>query len=556
MSSEADKFVVESALVESDKDVFFKNKKWTYLVDQTSNAGNFGSQIQFDLSNLSNQGQWVNLSEAYIQIPIKTRIYNSSASSQTPASAGLLSTVLKNGFHHFVDQIQVIIDNETVQSNQIFENINATFKVLTEWDADAYNKYSTVLGFSQSLDDFASNSNTTGLNNLAMNTLMPNARGIDLSTSSNAAVSQRQYEQNIDATTSSTILNTIVGSSNARNSGKSQAAGLGANARAAGEDAYVQFVLATIRLKDLSDAIAKLPPVKNIKGFIYINYNAAAVSFTTASSSTVSSWSYSTLQGRSTPVMLQNVATTGFQPASGATNTWTLECNVSGIPSTTSGLTGVLPQINYARLVSPFYEPNPDIESALSQTKIVRYLERYNNTLPVVSANNSLNYTITSGITNPKRLILVPFFTSATNTTPTTATYSPYQSPFEIAPAGTSVYPVLANLQITVGNLQMFSNPVNMDYEMFLNELAPLGQDGGMDNQVASGLLNQRQWSQLYRFYTVDIGRRIIADDGASKSVQISFDNKTNFPVQCLAFILYEREIVVDTAMCKISRNY
>ena len=321
---------------------------------------------------------------------------------------------------------------------------------------------------------------------------------------------------------------------------------------AAGADGYVQFVLATVRLSDLSDSISKLPPIKNLRGFVYVNYNGSAVSFTTSSTSTISSWSYSSIQGRSTPVIIQNTATTGFQPASGASNTWTLECTVSGQPSST--LTTAQPPINYARLVAPYYGANPEIDSALSQTKKIYYMERFINNF-TVQANTSFNGTITPGIVNPKRLILVPYFNlNATSFGSQTLTYQPFQSPFETAPATTSVYPVLRNLQVVVGNVPMFLNPINMEYEQFLNEIAQIGVDGGQNNEIMSGLISQRQWSQLYRFYTVDISRRLTSEDGSSKGIQISFDNATNLPIQVFAFVWYEKQFTVDTSTSSVSK--
>ena len=551
MSGDSDKFVLETALETQDNDVFFNQKKWNYIVDATSNAGVFTNQIQFNLNTLASQGQWVNLSEAYIQFPIRVRIFNPTGNSQTPASAGVLSTVLKNGFHHMIDSVSIVLDNTNIQMNQNFENVNATFKMLTSWDPNTLAQLGPTLGLS-SIDDFPSSGASTGLNNLGATTLIPSARGFDLSTSSNTSIPLRQYEQNIDCATSGTVLNTIVGASNARNTGKSATQAAGANAVAAGADAYVQFVLATVRLCDLSDSISKLPPIKNMKGFVYVNYNGSAITYTTSSTSTVSSWSYSSIQGRSTPVMLQNVATTGFQPASGASNTWILECTVSGVPSTS--LTTAQPPINYARLVEPYYQANPEIDSALTQSKKIYYMERFINNF-TVQANSSFNGTITSGIVNPKRLILIPYFNlQSTSIASQTLTYQPFQSPFETAPATTSVYPVLRNLQVTVGNVPMFLNPVNFDYETFFNELYEIGVDGGFNNEISSGLLNQRQWSQLYRYYTVDISRRLTSEDGSSKGIQISFDNATNLPIQVFAFVWYERQFTVDTATCAVSK--
>ena len=78
MASDSDKFVLEDALATGDNDVFFNQKKWNYIVDATSNAGVFTNQIQFNLNTLASQGQWVNLSEAYIQFPIRVRIFNAT----------------------------------------------------------------------------------------------------------------------------------------------------------------------------------------------------------------------------------------------------------------------------------------------------------------------------------------------------------------------------------------------------------------------------------------------------------------------------------------------
>jgi hypothetical protein len=183
---------------------------------------------------------------------------------QTPASAGVLSTALKNGFHHMVDSVSIVLDNTNIQMNQNFENVNATFKILTEWDPNTLAQLGPTLGLS-TLDDFPANSNSTGLNNLAISTLVPSARGFDLSTSSKTAITARQHEQNIDVATSTTTLNSIVGATNARNIGKSSVQVAG-GAVAAGADGYVQFVLATVRLSDLSDSISKLP---RICGLLY-----------------------------------------------------------------------------------------------------------------------------------------------------------------------------------------------------------------------------------------------------------------------------------------------
>jgi hypothetical protein len=50
------------------------------------------------------------------------------------------------------------------------------------------------------------------------------------------------------------------------------------------------------------------------------------------------------------------------------------------------------------------------------------------------------------------------------------------------------------NLQITVGNIPIWNNPVSFGYDLFLQEMSSSGVDGGLDDTTSAGLLSQRQW--------------------------------------------------------------
>lgn len=551
MSSASDQYIVNDVLTDSDKEIFFKQKRWNYVVDSSSTGGVFPQQIQFNLNTVGAMGNFVNLREAYVQYPYRVRIYNNGSASQTPATAATLSTVLKNGFWHTIDSAQLVLDNETINMNQKYTNIPAHFRALTTWNEDAFNEFGTTLGLSLP-DDFPTVGTAAGLNNIDIDVLIPaNNRGVDLTTTANTSIPVRQYEQNIDANTPTTALNHIAGASNARLSGKAQVQANGANAVAVNADCYVQFVLVTVRLKDICPAVDKLPPIQNLTGMLYINHNSARCTFTT-SNSNIAVWSYSTISGSSMPAQLLNVATTGFQPASGATNTWTLEASVSGVPSV--NLTTAQPPINYGRLVFSYYEPNPDVQATMSITKSIRYNETFNNYFNI-SANGSFSGTITPGLPNVKGLLLVPYYTSVTRSTGNPIVYDPLTSPFEVAPASTSVLPILKNLTVTYGNQPVFTQPLNMSYEVFLNEISALGETGGQDNKTISGILSERLWSNLYRYNYIDLSRRVISDENQSKSIQVSCENGTRYPMNVLAFVFYEKEFTIDCATGKVTRG-
>ena len=94
-----------------------------------------------------------------------------------------------------------------------------------------------------------------------------------------------------------------------------------------------------------------------------------------------------------------------------------------------------------------------------------------------------------------------------------------------------------------------------MSYELFLNEISQLGKSGGQDNEDVSGLLNERTWSNLYRYHYIDLSRRSISSENQSKSIQVSVENGTKFPMNVLAFVFYEKEFTIDCATGKVTRG-
>lgn len=538
MSSESDKVAFENSVEPYESSVLFKDKAWTYITDSTSNGGNFTGQLQFDLNTLSSQSQWVNLSQSYIQFPVKVSIKNTSGSSQTPATVSALATALKNGYHQFVDSVQIVLDGSTVQTSQIFENIATNYKILSEWSHDEYAKYGPSLGIS--LDTY-----TSSLNNATIAGLIPQYKGVDLTGANNTALVSRQYSQNVDVT--ATFASSSILGQQAKIIGKSQVQA-SASAVASQADAYVQFVLATIRLKDISPVLSGLPMMRNLKGFIYVNYNSATTTLTTnASGAYTANIPTSNIYGRCNPVLL----TSGFTPAAGVANTWQLTCEISGVQS--ANLTSAQPTISYARLVAPYYVANPAIDSALSMKKTFRYLER-NVTTFNLTAGQNFTVTLSPGISNPKRVLLFPYFTGGTGALANLIS-NPLNSPFDTCPSTTSPFSALKDIQILVGNVPMFQNPVQQDYDLFLQEIAQQGLDGGLNSQANSGLLSQQDYDTLYRYVTCDVGRRLESEDGSSKSVIVQCTNATQANMTVIAMIFYEKEITVDTSMGKVSQG-
>jgi len=552
MSSPSDQVVFAEAIAPQDNTVLFQEKKWTSITDSSSNGGVFNGQIGFDLNTLSSQNQWTDLSQAVISWPVKFTVKSVGGVTLASQFSDYTATI-KNGFHNMVDSVQITLGGSTLQSSQIFENINTTFKMLTEWSSDEYKKFGPSLGLS--LDDFqlAPDGTATaysGLDNVALSSIADN-RGVFYGVDRNPGLKERLNFLN-SSTSASSAATQILGN-NAATLGKGRVLGAAVGAVAAGNDVFVGFALATIRLKDISDVCSKLPLMKSMKGFIYVNYNASTTTFTSTGTNglpTAGTVSSSSLYGRCQPGNL-NI---GIAPA----GQYTFTCEVSGVKSTTLNLgssTSPAPTFNNARLYAPYYIANPEIDRVLSVKKTIRFHERFTTSFNI-AANDNINLTISPGITNPKRVILYPFNTKGAAAPFDKYLDNPLLSPWDSVPSTTSPFAALQNLQLTVGGKQMWQSPLSMDYEQFLQETSQRGLDGSMVSETTSnGILNQRLWNQMYRYYTCDVSRRMGADDGASKAVQLSATNATGAPMTVIAMVLYEREIVVDTAMGQITQS-
>ena len=552
MASEGDQYVVDQALEQQNNDPLFQAKRYAYIIDSANQGGSFSGQMKFDLNTLSSQSQWVDLAEGRVEFPIRIRIDSNGGTSAEITGNEFMATI-KNGFHQFVDQVQVELSSTTIQTSQIFTNIDTTFKMLTEWSEDEWKKYGPSLGLG--LDDVDVTSDTTAS---ALDSLDNNAQvvstsaagrcGFDVTGARNPGYKDRARMLN-NGTVLGLLGRSILGTQQISSCAKSNVAVATVAANTAGT-AFVLYALAQVRLKDVSDVISKLPPLKNCRGFITVSYNSSEHTLTAgATPATSLAVSNRNLYGRCAPAVADSGTGPSNAPISANAN-WTMRAEVSGI---NLNVGSAQPVSTTARLVCPYYVANPTIDRALSMKKTIRYVERFVTEFSI-PANGNVNQTLSPGIRNPKKLVLYPYFTGAGSSGNTGFLANPLLSPFDGCPATTSPFAALSKWQVIVGGQPMFQQPVDSDYEVFLQEVSKTGLDGGLNVQQGTGVLDQRKWNQLYRYHCVDIGRRLGGDDGSSKAVQVSLTNSTNCPMNIIAIIHYEREIIVDTATSMVSQ--
>ena len=545
--SDGDQVVYMNSMEEKDLSVPFQSKQYLEITDISSTNRVFNGQVKFDLSNLSSLYQFADLSEAYIEAPVRFGIRNPTGTSQTPSSYGTLASMVpKGGWHTFVNSVNVNIGSTNVQSANNFQNLNTSFHILTEWSKEEFEKNKSDLGLAiddvlYDVDDSSSNA-VRGLENTAFSTAYNNAGFLlPRSATQNHGFEERSQQINVDAT--GTVLgNAILGSSKNSLGVSSAQAGTSAGA---GEFLYVCYAVAKWRLKDISDAIAKMPLTKGVKGEITINYNSGKATVTNDTSGVFTVYNPSPTYGNCMPAMCALV------PNATTVNTWEIIAEVSGEKFNTSALTTASPVLKSARLYVPLFVGQPSVERSLAMKKEVRYMERFQTAIEV-DPLQPYTGTISSGITNPRRVTLYPFFMTTSNAPAPfdaiTLPNDPLLSPFTHEGYGCSPLASLRNFQCTVAGKPQFQSPINYQYQLFSQEIATMGLNGGADKEQNSGLIDYRQWRQLYAFHTCDVSRRIEGADGQSVPVQVSFQNATNLKMRVICEIEYEKAIVVDTA--------
>jgi hypothetical protein len=227
----------------------------------------------------------------------------------------------------------------------------------------------------------------------------------------------------------------------------------------------------------------------------------------------------------------------------------------------TRGVTTTIPNhaMNSCRIYAPIIDMEPSlITKYLTQFKTqgIKYRDVLQFVYPGVSSGQTFTYQLANGVTNAKRLIIMPFYNNSAAISlvaPTSALIYEPLSPFDSAPATVAPMSCLRSFNVLISNMNVFQRNIDYSFENFLEEMSVANSiNGGLDTGLTSGLIGFREWSQNYRYYVVDLSRRL-AGDNTPKSVTIMGTNASESPVDYYCFIEYERNLELDVESGHIS---
>lgn len=452
----------------------FVDKQWLYVND--NNNGSYSSQIVLDTTPLSNSGQYINWSEAFILMPLVLQIESPAATLNAVNDFDYLGA-LKSGYWNMLHSLTCEFNNGNIIQQVPFLNVFCSFKNLTSWSQDDLTNWGSVCGFRPDsalswayLDvapaaggapvqtggtGLANNRNApyVTINLIVGTTGAPNIQSLraynqlttgvlssnDLRAFWNEGLFQRQLDLNYDPTLPAT-------SAFSSNKGALLS---GANCnqifrtfvnKAANLRWYA--IDAIIRLKDVADFFHKCPMLKGSTMRIYLNTNQVYYTLSLVSgqytAATGAQASYGAMSLTSSPVVLGGGGTNPtmfpsmdlgqgasllapFNSDAGAANTASVSVALSIVRTQFTQVTqGLSCPVTSVRLYAPAYTMNPIAEQrylSLTPTKKVVYNDIFQFSFPSQAVNSPFNILVTNGIPNIRSVLVVPLLPRASNGT-------------------------------------------------------------------------------------------------------------------------------------------
>jgi len=338
-------------------------------------------------------------------------------------------------------------------------------------------------------------------------------------------------------------------------------------------------VYAKLRLKDLADFFEKAPLLKGSTIRFYINTNQSIISFSTtkaaitvatgvASIPVLNPTSVSTVGGLTCPIMLASAGLgQGLSPVVQSASVGTAcayQLSVSIVQNTNQsqnasadGLTAYglgKTSLTSCRLYAPVYYMSPLAESkylSLAPTKKIMYKDIFQYQFNNVQ-QGSFNFLVTNGISNICSVLVCPFISQTNNyvaaggAAQTRLPFNSQQNPCSGSPASPDPI-ILTNFNILISGVNLFLNNELYDFEAFRCQLLQSNQiNGSLTTGLASGLISEASFTNLYRYYYGDASRVLPSEQGVSRSVQIVGSNASTANCDLMVFVEFMREITID----------
>lgn len=309
-------------------------------------------------------------------------------------------------------------------------------------------------------------------------------------------------------------------------------------------------ITAQIYLKHLHSFFERVPLLKGVFMKMTLNLNQSSITFTTSGAQVFSNVSVNSPLGGVSPIMIASAAANSGSVAAFPAGTYTASLAV-GSKCLNTSQTSLTPTPAQSPLSSsiilnvPAYTFNPVFETSYlsSPIKKIVYEDIYQYQVLNVLAGQTFNNLITNGIANIKSVLVLPFYTAASN-----GGIDPLLSPFDPAGAGcTSPLSLFTQFNIQISGQNAIYNTERYSYEQFVNQLyGENSVNGGMTDGLCSSLVSQLDFEMEYCYYYVNVGRMLPVEEAVPKSVNLLGTNLSSKNINIYVIISYGVEVSID----------
>jgi hypothetical protein len=562
-----------SSMAEGTPSVFVR-KDWLSILDN-QNQNYQGNQSVLDTSQLANSNKYMNYREAYLTVPMVLTLTQTVGAGAvvafvpaTTAESADYAVGLKNWYGSVVHSFTLDYNGTTIIQQTPFCGLWNTFKLMTSLSYQDLISQGSSIGFwpdNAQAFQYSTADTTSGVgtcnnqNSSAVPVVTGAWNSFDVS---NDGFLHRQQFWNFDpqgltgvGVTNGAFSN-LVSTANLNLLWKSyiynKVNAVGANPTTA-SGVWQVAITAIIKLKHLHSFFERVPLLKGVFMKMTLNLNQSSVSFTSAGAGGIlSAVSVTSPLGGVSPIMISSaVASNGgaacFKQGSyicslavGANVLNTAQQATASMPTQSSPLGRSI------ILNVPAYTFNPVFETSYLSAPIKKivYSDIYQyQIVNQIASGQTFNNLITNGIANIKSVLVLPYYSSASN-----GNILPIQSPYDPAGAGpTSPLCLLTQFNIQISGMNAIYNSERYSYEQFMNQL--YGQhavNGGMTDGLTSGLVGLTDFEMEYCYYYVNCGRMLPVEEAVPKSVSVLGQNTSEKAIDLYVFVEYGVEVSID----------
>lgn len=223
------------------------------------------------------------------------------------------------------------------------------------------------------------------------------------------------------------------------------------------------------------------------------------------------------------------------------------------------------------RITIPVNHVKPDdLIPYLESTKEYRveYTDVYQTRIDNVEPGKRFDVLLSNGSKDIIGLLIIPTISSKSNglvdaLTPanipeqirfggaSASGFSTNLSPF----VGEAVAPLsLTGLSVIYGGDNVFTKSVDYGWEQFIYNFQDFNRiNGNQSLGLGSGLISEQQWSDYYRYYFVNLSRKL-EEDTQPKSLNVQATNNSKVTADYIVFVISKKSFMLNTSTGRVTK--